>query len=273
LATAAAGAGPLGATGPAVNGRLALISLAGLQHAHELGEASVEAVAARLYAWNRLPAAAWRRAAWQTKILQTEAAAAAAREWTLVAPGPPTGPWWAWQPRARPPEAPAGGWKLYVSPQPNLLGDAVRAAFTASSELPVTSLKYGGDAQGVLRPDKLVVHFETREAVHAAAIRLSQILGGCAAHGVPFSAELAGDGLISYGCDPPVGSPASRTGLSWRSWITRRLAEALAASAQLGPEACRAALAAIARDGVDPVTWAPGADIWASAACEMAGAA
>jgi hypothetical protein len=137
---------------------------------------------------------------------------------------------------------------------------------TACSELPVASLKYGGDAQGLLRPDKLVVHFETREAVHVAAARLSPMLAGCPVHGVPFSGELGGDGLLSYGCDPPPGSPASRTGQSWRAWITRRLAEALANPPEAAEaERWRAALDHVARAGVDPVTWAPAVDIWTSA--------
>jgi len=152
------------------------------------------------------------------------------------------------------------------------LGNAVRATLAACSELPVTSLKYGGDAQGMLRPDKLVVHFETREAVHVAAARLSPMLAGCPVHGVPFSGELGGDGLISFGCDPPPGSPASRTGLSWRAWITRRLAEVLANPARAGPESWRAALDDIARAGVDPATWAPTIDIWTLAEDDPPGA-
>ncbi len=272
MGTAGAGFCPLGPTGAVVQGRLARLSLAGLQHAQELGVGTVEAIATRLYSWNRLPASAWRRVAWQADVLQAEVRTAAGQEWVLVAPGPPAGPWWAWRPRASPPEAPGGIWKLYVSPQPMQLGNAVRATLAACSELPVTSLKYGGDAQGMLRPDKLVVHFETREAVHVAAARLSPMLAGCPVHGVPFSGELGGDGLISFGCDPPPGSPASRTGLSWRAWITRRLAEVLANPARAGPESWRAALDDVARAGVDPATWAPTIDIWTLAEDDPPGA-
>jgi hypothetical protein len=249
----------------AVRGRLARLSLAGLQHAQALGGASVEALAARLYSWNRLPVSAWRRVAWQADILQAEASAAAGQDWVLVAAGPPAGPWWAWRPRARSADAAGGGWKLYVSPQPAQLGDAVRVTLAACSELPVASLKYGGDAQGMLRPDKLVVHFETKEAMHLAAERISPLLAGCPVHGVPFSGELGGDGLVSYGCDPPPGSAASRTGLSWRGWITWRLAEALANPAGAECEPWQAALDHVAQAGVDPATWAPAADIWAAA--------
>jgi hypothetical protein len=253
-------------------GRLVGLSLAGLRHVHELGCASVETVAARLYAWHRLPASGWRRLAWQPDLLHVELVARASHEWVLVAAGPPAGPWWAWRPRARLADAPGGIWKLYISPQPNQLYEAVRAAFAQCIGLPVTDLKYGGDAQGVLRPDKLVVHFQTREAVDVAVERLSVTLSGCPVHGVPFSAELAGDGLLSYGCDPPPGSSASRTGLSWRAWITRRLAEALASPGQSGCEPWRAALAHVARAGVDPTTWAPAADIWTLAEADPPGA-
>ena len=271
MGTAGAEIRPLGPTGAVVQGRLARLSLAGLQHAQELGGASVEALAVRLYSWNRLPVSAWRRVAWQADVLQAEVSAAAGQGWVLVAAGPPAGPWWAWQPRARSPDA-AGIWKLYVSPQPSQLGEAVRATLAACSELPVVSLKYGGDAQGMLRPDKLVVHFTTREAVHVAAARLCQMLAGCPVHGVPFSGELGGDGLISYGCDPPPGSPASRTGASWRAWITWRLAEALANPTEAEPEPWRAALDHVARAGVDPATWAPAADMWTFAERDPPGA-
>ena len=53
-------------------------------------------------------------------------------------------------------------------------------------------------------------------------------LGSCPAHGVPFTAEISPDGLLSWGADPPGRSFSDGAdSTSWRMWVTRRLAEYL----------------------------------------------
>jgi hypothetical protein len=88
-------------------------------------------------------------------------------------------------------------------------------------------------------------------------------LQGCSAHGVPFTAELGGDGLLSWGRDPPPDPAHGRQTLSWRTWITWRLAEGLMASAPVCGDPCAEALKRIAAAGVDARTWAPVDDIFA----------
>jgi len=246
-------------------GRLAQLSLTGLKHAQALESPSVAATAARLYAWNRMPASAWRRVAAEPALLAARATGAAGTTWIQVLPGPPVAPWCIWRP-SRDPIEPAGRhWKVYVSPHPLQLAEAVAAAMAACAGLPVISLKYGADAQGMLRPDKLVVHLATPEAVHLLADRLLAALDGCPVHGVPYTAELGGDGLISWGCDPPAGSSAAEIGPSWRTWVTRLLAEGLTGERRPGAESWERSLNDIECAGVDPSTWAPKPWLWANA--------
>ncbi len=133
-----------------LQGRLAQLSLQGLWHAQALGAESVEVTAGRLYTWNRLPLSAWRRLAAEPAFVSTKSVGAAGSVWTQVMPGPPASPWCVWRLRGDPVEHTGPGWKLYVSPHPLQLAEAVVASLDAAAGLPVVSLKYGGDAYGIL---------------------------------------------------------------------------------------------------------------------------
>jgi hypothetical protein len=86
---------------------------------------------------------------------------------------------------------------------------------------------------------------------------LGRSLRGCPAQGVPTTAETGGDGLLSWGVDPPAGDAAA----SWRSWVTKRLADSLIARrATPCVDRVGAALADLRLAGVDPDRWLPGAD-------------
>jgi hypothetical protein len=114
----------------------------------------------------------------------------------------------------------------------------------------------------VLRPDRLVAYFHDRDSLRFTAERLRTTLTGFPAQGVPFSAPLGRDGLLSWGADLEhvlvFGSHARER--SWRGWLTSRLATALVTahqSAANNPVAF--ALDRVALDGVQVRTWAPGA--------------
>jgi hypothetical protein len=129
----------------------------------------------------------------------------------------------------------------------------------------------GNDAASLLRPDKIVLYFPDLENVITAAQRLAGKLAGCPAQGVPFTAELAGsDGLVSYGIDPPRPefALAWQERESWRLWLTNRLAVALLDARRNGGQfqPWQYAMARLAIDGVDPLTWAPSGDLWEEAA-------
>jgi hypothetical protein len=159
--------------------------------------------------------------------------------------------------------------KLYISPRLAALPAAFAGLVETMGETGC-HFKIGSSAAGLLRPDKMVVYFSSQEDLLAAASRLALRLDGLPAHGVPFSAEIAGDGLLSWGMDPPT----SETRLSWeepeswRLWIARRLAAALVAAhgaATAGVEPGDFALERLRQEGVDVDEWTPSPSIWEAA--------
>jgi hypothetical protein len=144
--------------------------------------------------------------------------------------------------------------KLYVSPTPAALADAFPRVVDVFVESELRSFKVGRGIEGLLRPDKIVAYFDDRAELDAVAAALARALDACPAQGAPFTSDLAGDGLLSWGIDPPPGSEA----VSWRSWVTRRLASSITARRSgSAAERVDAALADIRAAGVDPQCWAP----------------
>ena len=128
-------------------------------------------------------------------------------------------------------------------------------------------LKVGGLLQSVLRPDKLVLYFASERDLRSAAATLESALDGFPAHGVPFTAALTADGLLSWGIDPggPLPEAAPETAESWRVWVCSRLAVALIAANAIdtgGVAARDFALGRIALEGVDVATWTPVGRAW-----------
>src|SRR6185295_12242517 len=127
--------------------------------------------------------------------------------------------------------------------------------------------KVGGQALGVLRPDKCVVYFPSEEALGHAAEALTKRLEFARPQGVPFSSEIGLDGLLSWGMDPPAGARLlSWQGTeSWRLWVVRRLAAAMvAAQSDAAPDTdpVRFAIERLRLDGVDVDGWAPSHGNW-----------
>lgn len=146
-------------------------------------------------------------------------------------------------------------YKLYVSPHIDTLPAVlpVLAAMLAATGAP--HFKVGAGAAGLLRPDKIVVYLRDAAELTEVSQALSVALDGVAAHGVPFSAELAGDGLLSWGGDPAAGAgPAGAGPESWRLSVCRRLAEHLAAAKRASLRSLTPARYALARLGADGVT-------------------
>lgn len=128
----------------------------------------------------------------------------------------------------------------------------------------VKGLKVGRGLAGHTRPDKLVAYFSRLDDLQEAGLRLYQRLEGCSAHGVPFTAELSRDGLLSWGADPPRTSE-SPSG-SWRLWLAGRLATHFEmVRDRSGPEpAWQRVLDRLRLEGVDPHTWMPDPASWSS---------
>lgn len=266
---AAAGAG---------RGRLAELSVAALRHAQRLPLEDPLELSFRLYAYHRRPLTpGWRRRLDSPRAVEEFLGAGRALDgWEPLRAAPAEG-WRSWRLRGAPdapsqPSAPT--YKLYLSPVPEALPEAFPAVAAALAAARALSFKVGADAAGLLRPDKLVAYFPDFESLAGAAGLLAERLAGTPPHGVPFTAEVGGDGLLSWGMDPPrrEGGPGPRGEASWRLWLTHRLARALLAlrdgdktAATGGEEPWRLALERLRLEGVSTETWTPGPRLWREA--------
>jgi hypothetical protein len=262
---------------PPLRDAIARLSLDALQHAQDLETADPHLLTTALYFYNRIPLSPF----WKSRFADRQAVEAhlgidrgplrllLEREWVAAPPERSAG-WLSWSsrsaPRAR--DASAVTHKLYVSPRPERIRDVFETVVRVLSAFPGSQFKIGQDAAGLLRPDKLVAYFPARAELDAAAVALRRELAGCDAHGVPFTAGVDGDGLLSWGVDPPENDRAlSWLGReSWRLWLAQRLGAALAiGKAARSPEAVepwRFAIERTRRQGVDVDTWSPSATLW-----------
>jgi hypothetical protein len=302
----------------AADGRLAELSLAALRHGQELARTLREPeplhLSLRLYGYNRLPMTPrWRRALPDAMAVRRHLGIAAGGRWQPLLerhwrelPAGGDEPWLRWQrwrPAARGASSPAGAlspaipatvprdaptYKLYVSPAPEDLPEAFGAVLDGLAAVGAPGFKVGAGAGGLLRPDKIVAYFETFERLAAAAGALTERLAGVAPHGVPFTSEIAGGGQLSWGVDPPSAAGFGLLGgdgrMSWRLWLTNRLARALiaavAASSAAPPlrgagaadlagaaageamEPWRFAVERLRLEGIDTDSWTPGGSLW-----------
>jgi len=296
-------------------GRLSELSHAALRHAQALPSDDPAVLAAKLYAYNRRPLTPrWRRRLGSpADVLGFLGLAAGGGDgaaagrlvgrggWSV---GAAAGPWWTWRRggrRGAGPAATSGGavYKLYASPQLEALAASGAPLLAALAATGPFQIKIGAEARALLRPDKLVAYFSSFERLSAAAEALAGRLDGMPVQGVPFTAEICGGGLLSWGVDPPPARSAWQRSESWRQRLTRRLALAIlaartepawtprqpsppsrpdTAAAESGGDAAAAAAAAavpmepwefaLARlrlDGIDTGTWTPGALAWQEA--------
>ena len=247
-------------------GGAAGLSLAALEYAESLEDPDPLSLSERLYAYNRLPVSAqWRRtlpsaeAVAQFLRIDSGGAVSAALAQAGFHPSTTTG-WRSWQ-RSGSDGKP--GRKLYVSPLPRYLPRVLEMLPEIVAEIDgVDALKVGEGIEGILRPDKCVVYLTDHRSLFRLADRLKSELHGIAGHGVPFTALLTGDGLLSWGSDPleTEGWREWSGGESWRSWVVKRLAAALVLAQTAGYHAAapiQFAIDRVALEGVNPVSWSP----------------
>ena len=276
----AAGWSPLApAGGGRPGGRTAALSEEAIRYGQallELASLPAESIATRLYMYGRRPVSSTLRrrvASWDPlggagPVLQ--------RRWIEQPSSSPDSPWRSWQPRRSPAgRARSAPYKLYVSPTTETLPEAVRAVASALVDSAgVLGFKVGRTVDGVARPDKMVAYFASLEELHDGADRVRDEAAGCRPHGVPFTAGVTDDGLLSWAMDPPRDSPRTSRhagASSWRTWVSTRLAEYLldarASDARgAGGEPWQVALARLQLDGVDTASWVPGPRIFDGAA-------
>ncbi len=180
----------------------------------------VEQIAHRLYCFHRIP---W-GPHWSRSLPDPALLLASARGWRRPVPVRQAGGWLS---LSRPGESdrdthPRFGYKLYLSPAPAAVAEVLPVAAEVAARAGAVRFKVGADPIGLLRPDKIV--FYLRDAVELAELAgaLAAALDGAQAHGVPFSAPLTGDGLLSWAGDPPGDERQS-----WRMAVCQLLAESL----------------------------------------------
>jgi hypothetical protein len=257
--------------------RLARISRDALRYGATLGLEDPDELAGRLYAYGRQPVSpAWaRRLPDRDAVLEFLHATPGSdvrrqldSGWQRAGESEPDG-WIAWSRVARR-SSPKATYKLYVSPMVDALSDAFAIVVDTLSARETVRFKVGAGAMGLLRPDKLVIYFEDLETLLSVATTLTKRLDELTPHGVPFSAEISRDGLLSWGIDPP---PSARIVSwqgqeSWRLWLVRRLAAAIIAARHTdapGVEPWEFAIDGLRHDGVDVERWTPSDHLWRAA--------
>jgi hypothetical protein len=258
---------------PAPRDGVARLSREALLYAQDLETRDPQTLATALYLYNRIPLTPFWKARFATPdaILAHLGANRGALQ-ALLARGWSASHrrhWLSWQPKSRRRQRSADvTYKLYVSPRPEQIRDAFEVVVRVLARFPGTPFKLGDSAIGLLRPDKMVAYFTTRERLAEVADTLRRELAGCDAHGVPFSAGIDDAGLLSWGVDPPetehVLQWLGRD--SWRIWLGRHLASALSiakfAQTPNAVEPWRFAIERARRLGVDVETWTPSETLW-----------
>jgi hypothetical protein len=256
--------------GGAGEGRLARLSVAALRYGEALAVGDPIRLSLRLYGYNRRPLSP----RWRSLLPSPEAV----QEWLGIGPGganrtaldrtwkpsPPSEHWLSWRSRLEEAASSSGGttWKLYVSPVPEALPGSFGAILEALGAARAGQFKIGAGAAGLLRPDKIVAYFPSFERLAEAAGAVQSRLAGVPAQGVPFTSEIGGDGLLSWGMDPPASERTWAGRESWRLWLTHRLARALLAARGAAEEPWRFALERLRLEGIDTATWTPASSLW-----------
>ena len=263
-------------------GRIGELSVAALRYGQQLIGVPESLLALRLYFYGRRPVsvALMKRLADEAAVTAYlglgpggSAAPALASNWRKIPPAAPESSHWRhWQAAGvrRGRTEPTGViYKLYVSPKTEALEQSLATvASSLASARGVIAFKVGADAHGICRPDKLVVYFDRLDDLQAGAEVLRERLEGCPAHGVPFTAAVTSDGLLSWGADPPARPSTNGTGTSWRMWVTQQLAGYLtvALTTDAGElEPWQFALERLRMSGIDTDTWIPASGMWPEA--------
>jgi hypothetical protein len=252
-------------------GHIAALSIEALQYGQELDGLTTQDLAMRLYFYGRKPVTAlWRRGLRDEETVRQylgqigdgTARAVLAKSWIEAPIQEDRRYWRMWHPRHGASGTTAAGYKLYISANLASLPDVFQAVAASLTGAPgVRGFKVARDVYSLCRPDNLVAYFSRLEDLSSSAAYLGSQLAGCQGQGVPFTAEVTRDGLMSWGIDPP--ERRSQGAGSWRLWVADRLAEYLLAAKTGGDaEPWRFALNRLSADGIDTNTWIPTGRSW-----------
>ncbi len=250
-------------------GPLAALSIEALRCVEALGELTVAETTSRLYGFGRRPITSTRKRQLYDSGVATLSGYLGGvprdvdRYWVL---SPVTNAHWVmWRPVRSMDHGEPARFKMYVSPGLDRIAETFDATAAILGQVAgVRGLKLGRGPSGLTRPDKLVAYFSRLDDLHEAGTSLQRRLAGCEVHGVPFTAALSDDGLLSWGADRPrqvAGEPES-----WRLWIASKLAQHFdtARTSEAKGAQWRFVLDRLRLDGVNTETWAPDVAYWSS---------
>jgi hypothetical protein len=242
-------------------GTLQQLSQAALRYGAALEIADAATLAVRLYGFNSWPLS--------PKLVMSLPGQRELREFVLKE-GPPEltrhwrserdqrrPGWLSWVRRERPRGALAVTYKLYVSPTPTSVRDVLREFVPELTESRCMRFKVGATPGDLARPDKLVAYFSDRQETLRVARAVLRRLDGMPTQGVPFSAPVDSNRLLSWGMDPPHDPEHPVT---WRTWLCSEIAQAMTACGSRD----RIAIVhdRVSALGVDPDFWEPSSEFW-----------
>lgn len=215
-----------GTPGGAGPHRLGRIAVSALTHAAHLPHSDAAVIATHLYRFHTVPLNPSSRSSFRN----LEGSGVSHSAGWIAVPARPQDAWtyWIHEGEERSKGGSGGTHKMYISPMPDLVRETLRTTLQASTLKKAVAFKTGRGPAGNLRPDKIVAYFERPEHMNEAARELTVLLAGTPAHGVPFSAAITDDGLLSWGVDPPADGAWLSDRESWRQWVTRSLGRSLA---------------------------------------------
>jgi len=246
-----------------IKGYTGQLSLDALLYGQRLGLNDTTLLSARLYRYNTVPASP-RLSRWRvpsdSEITTWLAASGRTATWQRPERDSP-GAWSAWNRSGHRSAEDEPVYKLYVSPLYEELRDSLPVVIATAADSPAFAFKLGRPPFGVTRPDKLVLYFRDLAALLEVGKKLAVGLAGVRRHGVPFTAAITEDGLLSWGMDP--GRHDQTPGMehveSWRWWVTNRLAVALrnGGTSESAVQPWQVALERLRLDGINCETFAP----------------
>lgn len=236
--------------------RIFRLSHDALRYGALLAGEGARSLASRLYLYNAVPCtpALQRRFDTQDAVvtfLLTKTDPAIARQWHCERSR--GGAWLMWSHGDKP--SAELHFKLYISPSIACLPEAFSQVASVLSMTDTGQFKTGADAFGLVRSDKMIAYFESKQQLEQAAAALLPQLDGLCAHGVPFTASLDPPGVLSWARDPS-RLPFVNSSYSWRQWLTIRLSDHLSGCPDRGVDKrIKFALNGLCLDGVDVKRW------------------
>ncbi|MDB5007776.1 MAG: hypothetical protein JWP45_2169 [Mucilaginibacter sp.] len=147
-------------------------------------------------------------------------------------------------------------YKLYISPCLQSTHEVFRTIAEMCFNFLVPAFKIGKGVHGMLRPDKLVLYFQSMEAMLSVANELRHSLNGVDAQGVPFTNPTDTGALISWAIEPNAISVNYEGVTSWRMYVSKCISRSMKLSAFMyGDHSVASVLKRIRLNGIEPDNW------------------